>query len=533
MNRTRVDRTTLEAARSKKPSNQTDRISEKKPRKEKNPYKALKMQQALTRIGYAKRTTVKQRIQDVESFEQFPLLPSIQEAILPRVLGVVDATPTPIQKLAIPALLGVSPGRRRREAPEKMEFLLAAETGSGKTLAYMIPAIDALKRAEMDDAERATSDEVVAEKEEQMSTLDLFDREQLEADEAKLKAGRPKIIVLVPTAELVDQVGKTAKAFSHSVKFRAALISSSYSNTVIRNRLFAPTGVDVLVSTPQLLANIIRSRPSVVSRCTHLIVDEADSLLEKSFEEFTTEIVDRARPTLEKLIMCSATIPRRMDNYLRSHYPDVVRLTTPNLHAIPRRVQLSVVDCEKGNFFGNKKLACADTIWNIGKSATNTADLGDASSDKDVKRVVVFVNEREQTVEVADYLQSKGIDATALSRDTDARLEKDLIAEFTEADNDAGHGMSEVWQKSRVERKLDNVRVLVTTDLASRGIDTTPVRDVILYDVPHSTIDFIHRLGRTGRMGRRGRGFVLVGKNDRRDVVSEVKHGMFRGQALI
>jgi ATP-dependent RNA helicase MRH4 len=80
---------------------------------------------------------------------------------------------------------------------------------------------------------------------------------------------------------------------------------------------------------------------------------------------------------------------------------------------------------------------------------------------------------------------------------------------------------------------LQDTKVLVVTDLASRGIDTTQVRHVILYDVPHSSIDFIHRLGRTGRMGRRGKATVLVGKGDRRDVVSEVREGMFKGQALI
>jgi len=93
--------------------------------------------------------------------------------------------------------------------------------------------------------------------------------------------------------------------------------------------------------------------------------------------------------------------------------------------------------------------------------------------------------------------------------------------------------MSEAWEKCRVSKKLDKVRVLVTTDITSRGIDTSPVRHVILYDVPHSTIDFIHRLGRTGRMGRRGKGYVIVGDGDRRDVISEVRQGMFRGQALV
>ena len=82
-------------------------------------------------------------------------------------------------------------------------------------------------------------------------------------------------------------------------------------------------------------------------------------------------------------------------------------------------------------------------------------------------------------------------------------------------------------------KKLPNTKVLVTTDLGSRGIDTLAVRHVLLYDVPHSTIDFIHRLGRVGRMNRRGRGIVLVGKKDRRDVVKEVKDAMFQGKALI
>ena len=82
-------------------------------------------------------------------------------------------------------------------------------------------------------------------------------------------------------------------------------------------------------------------------------------------------------------------------------------------------------------------------------------------------------------------------------------------------------------------RRLPHTKVIVATDLASRGIDTLAVRHVVLFDVPHTTIDFIHRLGRAGRMGRRGRGIVLVGKDDRRDVVAEVRESMFQGQALV
>ena len=221
---------------------------------------------------------------------------------------------------------------------------------------------------------------------------------------------------------------------------------------------------------------------------------------------------------------------------------------TPNLHAIPRRVQLGVVDVEKEPYRGNKNLACADTIWSIGKAAAEHT-----GGTADVKRILVFVNEREKTQEVAEYLILKGIEAIALSRDTPEQRQIETLSAFTMAKKESvevvskeisaelRNGPNYVPMGSKTpatstpppRRHLPNTKVLVTTDLSSRGIDTLAVRHVILYDVPHSTIDFIHRLGRTGRMGRRGRGIVLVAKNDRRDIVREVKEGMFKGQALI
>jgi ATP-dependent RNA helicase MRH4 len=323
------------------------------------------------------------------------------------------------------------------------------------------------------------------------------------------------------------------------------LISSAFSGKVIRNRLFSPQGIDILVSTPHLLASIADSDPNILSRVTHLVIDEADSLLDRGFSPLTSAIIDRATPSLQQLVLCSATIPRSLDTFLRKRFPDIWRLVTPNLHAIPRRVQLGVVDVEKDPYRGNKNLACADTIWSIGKAASSHE--GPDKSVMDVKRVLVFVNEREKAQEVADYLVSKGVDAIALSRDTPEHRQSQILADFTTggiltmprtehpgslADNQPNY-IPPGKTAPPVKRSLPNTKVLVTTDLGSRGIDTLAVRHVILYDVPHSTIDFIHRLGRTGRMGRRGRGIVLVGKNDRRDVVREVKEGMFKGQALI
>ncbi|KAI1648437.1 ATP-dependent RNA helicase mrh-4 [Daldinia loculata] len=502
-------------------------------RKDDRRTKAMKMQSSLATISYGHRTRTKASVAEIESFEQFELLPSIKEAMSQDVLkGMVDIRPTPIQRLAIPALLGQNTGRRSsraKDSNEKQEFLLAAETGSGKTLAYLLPVIDALKKAEASDPAIAAYREYF---DKQMAAMKEPGYTGPREFDPHPTAARPKVVVLVPTAELVDQVGHVAKALSHIVKFRASIFSANVSAKVINATMYSPTGIDLIVATPHLLSSMADSDPNILSRVTHLVVDEADSLFDRSFSPVTTAILDRALPSMKQLILCSATIPKRLDNYLGSEFPDMVRITTPNLHAIPRRVQLGVIDVSKDPYRNSKDLACADAIWSIGKDAVRHESS--VPGEVDVKRIMVFVNEREKTQEVADYLVSKGIDAVALHRDTSDQRQSEMLGSFTTtAPMKTTFATSTVPPPGKGRRSLPNTKVIVATDLASRGIDTLAVRHVILYDVPHNTIDFIHRLGRAGRMGRRGRGVVLVGKDDRRDIVAEVRESMFMGQALI
>ena len=509
------------------------------------------MQKALSVISYDQRSLTKSKIQESDSFDKFSFLPVIQDSIATQVLpGMNELSPTPIQRLAIPLLLRSGSRallRRPANAVTDMEhFLLAAETGSGKTLAYLLPVLDSIKRGEMSETEHEHKDL----QEYESSSLKPHSIPHPPRDAPHPTTGRPRAIILLPTSELVTQVGSVVKSLSHKVKFRSAMISAAYTPKVIRNRLFSPTGIDVLISTPHLLASISESDPNVLSRVTHLVIDEADSLLDRSFAPSTSAIIDKSTPSLKQLILCSATIPRSLDSYLRKRFPDMRRLVTPRLHAIPRRVQLGVVDIEKQPYNGNKMLACADTVWSIGKAAYDNKST--QTGDNGLTRLLVFVNERETSQEVADYLISKGIDAVALHRDKSEQRQSQVLADFTpnvgrgfststlgepvnaQAEQDALlDSRSFQTKNSRPRRHLANTKVLVSTDLGSRGIDTIAVRHVVLYDVPHSTVDFIHRLGRTGRMGRRGRGIVLVGKHDRKDVVREVREGMYKGQALI
>ncbi|KAJ5752215.1 ATP-dependent RNA helicase mrh4 [Penicillium odoratum] len=521
-------------------------------------YKALKMQTTLSPVTYGRRTATKSKIANITSFDHMPLLPAVRQSIFTQALpNLTEVVPTPIQRLAIPQLLSQKPNKKVAKAVDDEfdydQFLLAAETGSGKTLAYLLPVVDAVKREEALDLqeEKLQEEQKAREREEKLKNREY----DVEPEVAPMtNEGRPRAIILVPTSELVAQVGEKVKALAHTVKYRSGIISSNLTPRRIKNTLFHPDGIDILVSTPHLLASIAKTNPYVLSRVSHLVLDEADSLMDRSFIPTTMEVVDKAAPSLKKLIFCSATIPKSLDTQIRKRYPDVKRLTTPNLHAIPRRVQLGVVDIDKEPYRGNRSLACADVIWSIGK-AGDGADgetYGPVLSrymGPKVKKIIVFVNEREEADEVAQFLQAKGIDAVSLSRDSSSRKQQEILAEFTDVDQPPSsedillakkqHRMEKEipleLPDSRSERirRLPNTRVLVTTDIASRGIDTLAVKTVVLYHVPHTTIDFIHRLGRLGRMGKRGRGVVLVGKKDRKDVVREVREGMFRGQALI
>ena len=543
---------------------------ERKDKADRPLFHALKMQQTLTPLSYGQRNKLKTSMEKITSFEDLGLMPSVVNAIYTQVLPqLTEYTPTPVQKLAIPSLLSKKGEYQKKKevdeegklAPNKYKtFLLAAETGSGKTLAYLLPVINAVKQQEeLDHNEQLEREAQQAQKQEEIERNTIFEADPSETDvpDPNPSMGRPRALILLPSSELVSQVTKVVKLLSHTIKFRSSGISSNNSPTVIRNRLFNPNGIDVLVSSPHLIASIAKKEPNILSRVQHLVMDEADSLLDRSFNETTCELIDRAAPSLKQLILCSATIPNSLDKFIDKRFPDCKRIVTPKLHTIPRRVQLGAVDIDRPPYRGDRDLACADVIWTLGKAMHE-----DLNPRNTIKHILVFVNEREKAEGLAEFLVTKGVEAVALTRDTTEQRQAEILSTFTAVERIEGSSKpdstpsnptrklfkdfvpfdrastpapSSLNQKASAKptRHLPDVKVLVTTDLGSRGVDTMAVRHVILYDVPHTTIDFVHRLGRMGRMNRRGRGIVLMGGKDRKDIIREVREAMFRGQALI
>ncbi|BFZ60419.1 RNA helicase [Saitoella coloradoensis] len=440
-------------------------------------------------------------------FESFRILPSVREAILEKALPDLEIhKPSPIQALAIPKILSLNFAKDLETA---RAYLIAAETGSGKTLAYLTPVIDYLKRQQEPYVSPA---KLVKGADGMWEEVAREEPEEPKVDEAELrKLNHPRAVILVPSSELVRQVTQLVKTMSYKVKLSSLGIASETKDSVVR-RSFGQYPIDILVATPARVQEYLKDGFISLDNTTHIVADEADTLFDTSFVDMVKPVLKAAK-NLKGLVMCSATIPRALDSYLRKEYPECERIVTPKLHHVPRRIEFLMVDTTANHFNGRKDLALLDTLRTIAADGTEPGVK---------KRVLVFVNRREDALTTAKYLEKKELDARVITRDTQNR--KDVLEQFlADEPRDENAKISEA------------MKVIVTTDLASRGVDTKNVRNVILYDVPRSSIELIHRVGRVGRFGRRGRAYMMVGKEPKYKLawIREIRDTVRNGSGLV
>ncbi|CCJ30627.1 unnamed protein product [Pneumocystis jirovecii] len=418
---------------------------------------------------FSRKIALKTPKQMVEGFHSLGLMSCVVDAIHKDVFALLyKVCPTDIQILAIPQIL-----RNLLSKQPFKTFLLAAETGSGKTLAYVAPILHILKMEELKSSN---------------------------IDEVRLQ-GKPRCIILVPTAELVHQVQRLLKQMSHRVKFRSSfVISSSSLDFIKKNVLTLPS--DFLVATPFQIYKFIQEKKPIMDETRYMVIDEADTLLDVSFRSLVLFILNAAIK-LKLLIFCSSVVSQKFNRFLSKYYPDFSKIETSRLHTISKKILFKVIDAQK-DFKNNKKLACLSILEKIAKDKSDTS-----------KKIVIFFNERKQSDEFAEYLRNKGFSAFSLTKYAKDRLS--TIHNFI-------YGTS--MDKSYLS-------ILVTTDLNSRGVDTIGLKNVILFDVPYNSADFIHRLGRVGRGGKRGKAYLILGKEKNCQWINEIKESIRIGKALI
>jgi ATP-independent RNA helicase DbpA len=284
---------------------------------------------------------------------------------------------------------------------------------------------------------------------------------------AKLRFDLPEaqVLVLCPTRELSTQVAKEAKKLGR--KYPELSVANLVGGQPIGPQYdFLRKGSQIVVGTPGRVLDHIRKGSLNLDHLEVFILDEADRMLDMGFEEEMQEVFSEA-PRCQ-LALFSATFPDSLRGMLE-HLADPVRV--------------HVADVEKVDFLHE-----AMQVDNEEKLDALLAVL----LSKAPEQAIVFCHQKETVNQVCDFLQSNGVDADFL------------------------HGDLEQQDRDQVMAKFRNfsIRVLVATDIASRGIDVAGLDLVVNYDFPKPDI-YVHRAGRSGRAGRPGAAFSFFHKGEK------------------
>jgi ATP-dependent RNA helicase RhlE len=283
------------------------------------------------------------------------------------------------------------------------------------------------------------------------------------------KSRNVNVLVLVPTRELALQVREVFRVFSTSLPERVKSLAV-YGGVSINPQMKAMHGVNVLVATPGRLLELVDSNAVRLSTIETLVLDEADKILNLGFREEVNRIFELL-PTKRQNLLFSATLSEDVKNInqILLHNPIVIKIESKsdNLDLI-NQVAYSVVDENKGPL------------------------LRYLIKSKDLKQVLVFTSSVYKADNVADKLRKNGVDASAIHSKKSQGARSDALSRF----------------------KAGKLKVLVATDLLSRGIDIEFLPCVINYELPRSPKDYVHRIGRTGRAENPGEAISFITVED-------------------
>ena len=340
-------------------------------------------------------------------FEMLGLAPALNEALSRAGLS----QPTPIQNQAIPLAL------------EGHDILGLAQTGTGKTLAFGLPLVDHLLAAPEKPAPKTA-----------------------------------KALVLAPTRELVNQIADNLRGLTDKTKLRVTTVVGGQS--IGRQIEVLRRGTDILVATPGRLIDLMERGAVDLGTVRHLVLDEADQMLDLGFIHALRKIAARLG-TPRQTMLFSATMPKQMEELSRAYLND------------PKRVQVAPP----------------------GKAA-----------DK-ITQSVHFLDKARKPEKLREIL-SRDLKALTLvfsrTKHGAEKLMKGLVADGFNAASI--HGNKSQGQRDRAIKAFRDgtVTVLVATDVAARGIDIPGVAYVVNYDLPEVPDNYVHRIGRTARAGREG-----------------------------
>jgi len=287
----------------------------------------------------------------------------------------------------------------------------------------------------------------------------------------RARARMPRCLILCPTRELAAQVAENFEKYGKHLKLTMALLIGGVSFKEQEGLL--QRGVDVLIATPGRLMDQFERGKLLLMGVDYLIIDEADRMLDMGFIPDIEKIVSKI-PAKRQTLLFSATFPTDIQRLAKTFQRDPVKIEVARPTDAAKTITQHVVHIPT-NDAKAKRTALRRVI-----EACN------------VKNGIVFCNRKVEVDIVAASLQKHGHDAAAIHGDLPQAFRTEVLQRFRDGD----------------------LKLLVASDVAARGLDIPDVDHVFNYSPPPKDEDYVHRIGRTGRAGRTGKSFTVVSPSD-------------------
>lgn len=349
------------------------------------------------------------------TFEDFNLNEHLLEAL--SYMGFKDATP--IQEQAIPVIL------------EGKDLIASAQTGTGKTAAFLLPILNKL-----------------TDKHDQLNTL-----------------------IIVPTRELAIQIDQQIEGFSYFTHVTSLSVYGGGEGQDWETQKKALThGAEIIVATPGKLISHLNLGYVKFDHLQHLILDEADRMLDMGFHDDIQKIITFL-PKERQTLMFSATMPPKIRELAKKVLKDPVEINI----ALSKPAE------------GVVQAVC------LAHEHQKTPLIHSMIANKPaIRSILVFTSTKKKVSEIVRGLKSPDYQVEGISSDLEQAEREEVLLRF----------------------RSKQTRVLVATDVLSRGIDIKDINFVINYDVPGDAEDYVHRIGRTARADTRGIALTLVNEDD-------------------
>ena len=284
-----------------------------------------------------------------------------------------------------------------------------------------------------------------------------------------------RTLILSPTRELASQIGDSFAAYGRHTYIKHTVIFGGVGQNPQVNTI--RRGVDVLVATPGRLLDLMNQGVVRLDRVEIFVLDEADRMLDMGFIHDVRKVI-KALPTKRQTLLFSATMPQDIEDLAQT-----MLIKPARVEVTPQATTVEKID---------------QSVYFVPKKQKRALLVHLLDEDTDIKRVLVFTRTKHGANRLVEQLGKARINADAIHGNKSQTARERALADF----------------------KKGKIRVLVATDIASRGIDVDDVTHVINFDLPNEPESYVHRIGRTARAGASGVAYSFCTVEERKHLKS-------------